>query len=123
MKLSTGIDIIEIDRVTKTCERKNFVDRFFTNYEIDYAYGRGRQKHASLAGIFAAKEAFVKALGTGFRTGKWQEIEIRHDELGAPHLILYGEYKNIFEKKDFTQMHLSISHSKNYAVANVILQG
>ncbi len=83
MKL--GNDIIEIDRIRCAIEKsKSFRERVYTSHEIDYCESRKKGCYESYAGIYAAKEAFIKALGTGMRHGSWQDIEIYHDELGAP---------------------------------------
>ena len=118
-----GIDIIEIDRVRRLADREiKGSPRFYTNGEIDYCCGHGKQQYASFAGIFSAKEAFVKALGTGFRFGQWQEIEVLHDKWGAPYIMLQGTYQAMAEKRQIDYIHLSISHSRDYAVAEIILE-
>ena len=77
MKL--GNDIIEIDRIRCAIEKsKSFRDRVYTSHEIDYCESRKKGRYESYAGIYAAKEAFIKALGTGMRHGSWQDIEIYH---------------------------------------------
>lgn len=122
--IKNGIDIIEIERVRFLADlHMKKGARFFTLKEIAYCQGKGKQGYASFAGIFAAKEAFVKALGTGFRLGTWTEIEVDHDEWGAPFFQISGEYKAILAESGAKRVHLSISHSKYYAVAQVILEG
>ena len=118
MKL--GTDIIEIARIEQAVAKDTFDKRVYTAHELDYAKSRGKQKAASLAGMYAAKEAFVKALGIGFRQGTFQDIEIRRDEYGAPFIQLSGVFKDIFDQKGFTSLELSISHCRDYAVATVI---
>lgn len=118
-----GIDIIEIDRVRRLADREmNGTHRFYTEDEIAYCCNHGKQQYASFAGIFSAKEAFVKALGTGFRFGQWQEIEVCHDQWGAPSIVLQGTYREMAEQRQIGQIHLSISHSQAYAVAEIILE-
>ncbi len=87
--IRVGTDIIEIHRMEQAIERDSFLQRVFTEYERNYAWGRNKQAAASFAGIFAAKEACVKALGTGFRHGSWQNIEITHDAWGGTCSYLY----------------------------------
>ncbi|MDU4763762.1 MAG: holo-ACP synthase [Veillonella sp.] len=122
MKL--GNDIIEIERIRQAIERSSsFVERVYTPYEIDYCESRNKGRYESFAGIYAAKEAFIKALGTGMRHGSWQDIEIYHDELGAPLIRLQDTFKNIYETLGYTNIHVSISHCKEYAMSTVILEG
>ena len=122
MKL--GNDIIEIERIRQAIERSSsFVERVYTPHEIDYCESRNKGRYESFAGIYAAKEAFIKALGTGMRHGSWQHIEIYHDELGAPLIRLQDTFKNIYETLGYTNIHVSISHCKEYAMSTVILEG
>jgi holo-[acyl-carrier protein] synthase len=124
MILSIGIDIVAVYRIRKTIARTpRFVDRVFTKDERAYCEGRGVGAFQSYAGRFAAKEAFLKALKTGWR-GKitWTEIEVVIDELGAPELKLYGEAENLLKSRECDRVHLSISHTEEYAIAEVILE-
>ena len=122
MKL--GNDIIEIERIRQAIERSSlFVERVYTPHEIDYCESCNKGRYESFAGIYAAKEAFIKALGTGMRHGSWQDIEIYHDELGAPLIRLQDTFKNIYETLGYTNIHVSISHCKEYAMSTVILEG
>lgn len=122
MKL--GNDIIEIDRIRCAIEKsKSFRDHVYTSHEIDYCESRKKGCYESYAGIYAAKEAFIKALGTGMRHGSWQDIEIYHDELGAPLIRLQDIFKEIYETLGYTEIHVSISHCKEYAMSTVILEG
>ena len=122
MKL--GNDIIEIERIRQAIERSSsFVERVYTPHEIDYCESRNKGRYESFAGIYAAKESFIKALGTGMRHGSWQDIEIYHDELGAPLIRLQDTFKNIYETLGYTNIHVSISHCKEYAMSTVILEG
>lgn len=122
MKL--GNDIIEIERIRQAIERSSsFVERVYTPHEIDYCESRNKGRYESFAGIYAAKEAFIKALRTGMRHGSWQDIEIYHDELGAPLIRLQDTFKNIYETSGYTNIHVSISHCKEYAMSTVILEG
>ena len=122
MKL--GNDIIEIDRIRCAIEKsKSFRERVYTSHEIDYCESRKKGCYESYAGIYAAKEAFIKALGTGMRHGSWQDIEIYHNELGAPLIRLQDTFKEIYETLGYTEIHVSISHCKEYAMSTVILEG
>lgn len=118
-----GLDIIEISRVDQALLKGNFKNRVFTSNEISYCEGRGKNYKSSFAGIYAAKEALVKAFGTGFIGGSWQEIEIRKTEMGQPYIILYGYWLKMMKDREVKNIFLSISHSKDNAVAEVILEG
>lgn len=122
MKL--GNDIIEIDRIRQAIEKSSsFKARVYTIHEIEYCKSRNKECYESFAGIYAAKEAFIKALGTGMRYGSWQDIEIYHDEWGAPLIRLQDTFKDIYETLGYTDIHVSISHCKDYAMSTVILEG
>ena len=124
MIVSTGIDIIEVERIRETIGRTpRFVDRVFTKSERAYCEGKGEAMWQSYAGRYAAKEAFLKALKTGWR-GKitWQDVEIVSDPDGVPLLNITGEAKKILAKHLANRTHLSISHTKDHAVAQVILE-
>lgn len=116
-----GTDIIEINRIAKAVAKDSFRCRVFTTAEQAYCLSRGKQSNASFAGIYAAKEAFVKALGTGFRKGTWQDMEVYHDELGAPKLRCTGIFGAMVAQSGVTTVALSISHCRDYAVATVLL--
>ncbi|MDY3983018.1 MAG: holo-ACP synthase [Veillonellaceae bacterium] len=122
--LGLGTDIIEINRIERACRKESFCKRVFTGAELAYAASRHKQKMASLAGIFAAKEAFVKALGLGMRLGSWQDMEVVHTNLGAPVLKVKDTFKEELEKRfgKAPSLYLSISHSQAYAVAQIIIE-
>jgi len=124
MILSIGIDIAEVYRIRDTIARTpRFSARVFTDAEREYCESKGAAAAQSYAGRFAAKEAFLKALKTGWR-GKiaWQDIEIVLDENGAPSLNITGEAAVILEKLGANRVHLSMSHTTEHAVAEVILE-
>jgi len=114
-----GTDIIEVKRIEESIERfgQRFLDRIFSMDEQAYClHHRDASRH--FAGRFAAKEAIVKALGTGFRDGiGWLDIEIQNDAHGKPIVQLSSRLKETF---DSPQIHLSISHGKDYAIAFAI---
>jgi holo-[acyl-carrier protein] synthase len=120
MTLASGVDIIEISRVKLVLERygQRFLDRVYTAGEI--AYCRGRP--SNLAARFAAKEATMKALGTGVRGVNWKDIEVVRQESGAPSVLLHGRGKSRAERLGVRDISLSLSHSRDYAVAFVVLQ-
>jgi holo-[acyl-carrier protein] synthase len=124
MIVSIGVDIVEVYRIHETIERTpRFVERVFTPYEIDYCESKGAAAAQSYAGRFAAKEAFLKALKTGWR-GKitWHDMEIRSDADGVPSLEIMDEARKIMNTLGATHIHLSISHTTEHAVAQVILE-
>ncbi|HRI03254.1 MAG TPA: holo-ACP synthase [Pyrinomonadaceae bacterium] len=124
MIVSIGIDIAEVYRIRDTIARTpRFVARVFTGSEREYCESKGAAAAQSYAGRFAAKEAFLKALKTGWR-GKiaWQNIEIVLDENGAPSLNITGEAAVLLEKLGANRVHLSMSHTTEHAVAEVILE-
>ncbi|MGE4283104.1 MAG: holo-ACP synthase [Clostridia bacterium] len=122
MIIGTGIDIVETERISRAIIRSNhFVNRFFSTNEQLYFQERNN-RYEVIAGNFAAKEAFSKALGTGIRNFALKDIEVLRDSLGKPYMNLYNEAQHIVEKIGATRIHISISHCKNYAVAHVILE-
>jgi|TARA_B100000745_G_C19995640_1_gene337775 holo-[acyl-carrier protein] synthase len=118
--LTTGVDIIEIPRIKQTFDRygERFLKRVFTPDEIAYCRGRA----PNLAGRFAAKEATMKALGTGVRGVSWKDIEVIRAESGAPSVKLHGRAKARAERLQVVEISLSISHSREFAVAFVVAQ-
>lgn len=120
MGTSLGIDIIEIDRIRRTLERwPRTAARLFTERERAYCEGRG-DPAAHYAARFAAKEATAKALGRWLR---WQDVEIANDPTGRPRLLVYGEAAALAGVSEGNQLIVSLSHSRDYAVASVLLVG
>lgn len=119
----TGVDIIDIPRIKKMVDKDNpFIEKLFTETETRYCESKFR-KEIHYAARFAAKEAFFKALGTGWRGGmKWTDISIENDSLGKPGITLQGKTLEYFKEKNLERIHLSISHTKEYAVAFVIIE-
>ena len=123
--IGCGIDLVKIERIEKIIKRwgNNFNSRIFTPLERDYCEKKKNNKFQSYAGKFAAKEALLKALGLGLRGGNWKEIEIRNNELGQPIIDTSGKLKNIALTKGVKKYFITISHTKEYAIAQVILEG
>lgn len=120
-----GVDLARIDRFRRLLEADKLavVDRIFTVGEKAYALAR-KDPAPHLAARFAAKEAFLKALGLGLRDGiSWQQMEVTRDELGKPSLQLTGRAAEIYQKQGFCRLLLSYSHDGEYAFATVILEG
>jgi holo-[acyl-carrier protein] synthase len=122
--VSIGIDIIEVVRIREVLLRTpRFAERVFTAAERAYCDSRGAVSAQHYAARFAAKEAALKALQTGWRGGiSWQDVEVSARESGAPYLVFSGECLNILEKFGATATHLSISHTSEHAIAQVILE-
>jgi len=123
MILGIGTDIVEVARIKKAASRLRFVDKCFTDGEMAHCIAKKTSKYQSMAGLFAAKEAVAKAIGSGFRGFLPRDIEIIHDEKGAPrvklskHILLPGGSNSGGE----TKIMLSISHEKHYATAIALL--
>jgi len=122
--VSIGIDIIEVERIREVLLRTpRFAERVFTPSERAYCDSRGAGAAQHYAARFAAKEAALKAFQTGWRGGiSWQDVEISARESGAPFLIFYGPVHLLFEKSGATAAHLSISHTTQHAIAQVVLE-
>ena len=121
MKLRTGVDLIEIDRIGEVVRRhgSRYLDRIYTRPEQE----QSRQNTQSLAGRFAAKEAVAKALGTGIGDVGWLDIEILGDEQNAPTLVLSGAAKKRADELGLVEWSVSISHSMTHAVAFAVAIG
>ena len=121
MKIKCGVDIIEISRVKESIESlgERFINRVFTEKEIEYCESKKMQKYQHYAARFAAKEAVFKAISK-ILNGKyditWKDIEVLNDENGRPYIKLSEQFANKIEDID-----ISISHCKEYAVANVVV--
>jgi holo-[acyl-carrier protein] synthase len=125
MILGIGTDMIEIGRIERSIEQfgQRFLDRIFTPGEI--AYCQQKKKHAaeSYAARFAAKEAGAKALGTGISRGiTWKEIEVRRKPGGPPTLHLSGRALKRADHLGIGRLSLSLTHSRNLAMAVVIAE-
>jgi len=121
LKIKTGIDLIEIQRLQNLSPsiRKRFMDRVYTKSELVLI----NESLISAAGRFAAKEAVAKALGCGIGVIRWQDIEILEGESGEPILHLHGKAQRISRRKGFKQWSISISHTAQYATAVAIVYG
>jgi len=117
---SLGIDIIEIDRIRRALERwPRMATRLFTERERVYCERRG-DPASHYAARFAAKEATAKALGRWLR---WQEVEVARDPSGRPRLLVYGDAAALARVSEGNQLIVSLSHSRDYAVASVLVVG
>ncbi len=115
-----GIDIIEIDRIRQAVTKNNrFIDRIFTVNEKEIFEEKNYLPH-TIAGFFAAKEAVAKALGTGIRNMEWKDIEILKDPLGKPYVKLHNNARDLAYSMNIDKVLISISHSKENAVAQAM---
>lgn len=114
--MMVGIDLVYVPRIAALLKKGPFLKRFFTDQERDY-FDR-RSSPAVVAGNFAVKEAFSKALGTGIRDFALKDIEVLRDEMGKPLIHLHGK----LEERSFRLLECSISHDGDYATAIVIME-
>jgi holo-[acyl-carrier protein] synthase len=125
MILGTGIDIIEVARIASSYEKfgERFVNRILLPDEITYCLSH-RNPAPFLAVRFAAKEAVSKAFGTGIGAQLgWQDMEICKKESGEPFVVLHGKGKKLLESRGARRLHISLSHTENYAAATAVLEG
>ncbi len=116
MIIGIGTDLIEIQRIKKACEKEAFFVRCFTEKERELI----GKNYTKAAGNFAVKEAVSKAFGTGVRGFELADIEVLRDELGKPYVILYRNALIIAKKEKINKLHISISNTKDYALAYVV---
>jgi holo-[acyl-carrier protein] synthase len=123
MILGLGTDIAEVPRILKSIQNISFKERVFSKAEIEYCETKAN-KEESYTARFAAKEAFFKALGTGWRGGMaFNEVEVWNDDLGKPTLNILGNTAEIVKERNIKTIHVSLSHIKDVAMATVILEG
>lgn len=123
--LGIGTDIVECLRIAQMIERHGelFINRVYTPHEIRYCQSR-KQATQHFAGRWAAKEAILKALGTGWRRGiSWRDIEVRNDQSGRPVVGLRGGARDIVEQRGIREMLVSISHCRSHATAYALALG
>lgn len=124
MILGVGIDIIEVGRIASSYERfgERFLKRILKPEEIKYCLSN-KNPAPFLAARFAAKEAVSKAFGTGIGSKiSWQDIEIKKEVSGKPYIVLHENGLKLMKEMGAKKMHISISHTENYAVAMAILE-
>ncbi|HEY3929524.1 MAG TPA: holo-[acyl-carrier-protein] synthase [Candidatus Koribacter sp.] len=124
MIVGTGIDIVEVPRIAKSIERfrERFLNRVFTTAEIAYCDSKVNRMER-FAARFAAKEAAMKAIGTGMRGGvTWRDFEVGREPSGRPVMLLHGKAAQVAERLGARRTHLSVSHTEEHAVAYVVLE-
>lgn len=125
MIVAIGTDLVDLDRLEKSIERSGdaFIDKILTNDERKYCEGRAVPLQ-SIGARFAAKEAVMKCLGTGWAHGiGFRDIEVQKEESGRPHILLHGEAKVIAKRLGIAKIHLSLSHTNGHAIAYVLAEG
>lgn len=121
MIVGIGNDIIEIERIEKAISKEGFKNKIYTQRELENIEKRGNRTE-TYAGIFSAKEAISKAIGTGVREFSLIDLEILNDDLGKPYVVVSEKLDKILKnKKESYQIEISISHSKKYATAMAII--
>ena len=121
MIVGIGNDIIEIERIEKAISKEGFKNKVYTQRELENIEKRGNRTE-TYAGIFSAKEAISKAIGTGVREFFLTDLEILNDDLGKPYVVVSEKLDKILKtKKEDYQIEISISHSRKYATAMAII--
>ena len=121
MIVGIGNDIIEIERIEKAISKESFKNKVYTQRELENIEKRG-DRVETYAGIFSAKEAISKAIGTGVREFSLTDLEILNDDLGKPYVVVSEKLDKIIKsKKEDYQIEISISHSKKYVIAMAII--
>lgn len=122
MIIGIGTDIAEVPRIAKSIENNSFKEKVFSKKEISYCETKAN-KAESFAARFAAKEAFFKALGTGWRGGMaFNEVEVENDDLGKPTINVLGQTAEMLKDRKIRIIHVSLSHIKDVAMATVVLE-
>jgi len=124
MIVGTGIDIAEVERIRQTIERfgRRFIERVFTADEIRYCESKANRIER-YAARFAAKEAAMKAIGTGWNRGvTWRDVEVRRSAGQRPTMSFHGRAAEFFAELGATRAHLSLTHTQEFAMAQVILE-
>lgn len=122
MVIGIGTDIIEIKRIKEAVTKNpRFIEKCFTVNEQEF-FNNKKNSFQSIAGTFAAKEAVSKALGTGFTIFELKDIEILRDKNGKPYVYIYNKAKETSDKLNISKILVTISHSREYAVAYALAQ-
>jgi len=123
MIIGMGIDFVSVSRITHWLQNEALCQRFFHPEELRYIHSSGVQAARSLAARFAAKEAFVKALGSGFAGLFLKDIRVKNEQSGRPQLILEGSAFDAMIGIGARWVHMSLTHEGDLAAAQVILEG
>lgn len=121
ISIEVGLDIVEIERIKKICERyKNFKERIYSHEELRQL-GNKKDVYASLAARFAAKEAFIKAIGGRYSGWNWKDVEVLYGINGKPEIRLKNKALEVALEKKVKEIKVSLSHTHKYAVAVVVI--
>ena len=124
--MKIGVDIVDVVRMEKFIQNERFLNKYFTDYEIKYVHKKDRSSRSTqaLAGIYAAKEAFLKALGIGIGGGiDLNEIEVNHTKLGKPIIrVITPKAQIVLTKLEVTNIDVSISHTDEVCIANCLIE-
>ncbi|MDD4236997.1 MAG: holo-ACP synthase [Desulfotomaculaceae bacterium] len=122
--IGVGTDIVEIDRIKLAVERSGnrFLERIYTSEEITYCEAR-RDRFACYAARFAAKEAILKALGSGLAGCRWVEVEVSRIQGRPPGVLLHGAAAALADERGIGSFHITLSHSREFAVAFAVAAG
>lgn len=124
MIVGTGIDVVEVPRVAATIQRfgERFLQRIFTQGEIRYCQSKANRVER-FAARFAAKEAGMKALGTGWNRGvRWRDVEVQRQPGGRPTIVFHGKAAEFAQKLGTSRVAVSLTHTAAEAIAHVILE-
>lgn len=123
MIVGLGYDLLDVARVEKMLGHDfGLAETLFTTSEIRYCREK-RYPARHFAARFAAKEALLKALGTGYRNGvSWLHIEVRNDRQGRPGIVLHGKVEELAQTKNVARIHVSLTHTADYAAASIVLE-
>lgn len=124
--LGQGIDLVDTPRIERLLgeHEQRFLDRVFTAGERAYCEGGGKMRTQRYAARFAAKEAVLKVLGTGWSGGiAWTDVEVVKEATGQPRVKLHGEAAKVAKQRGITRLHISLSHLRGHALASVIGEG
>ena len=123
MIVGVGLDVCDIARMEALLADGRFLGRFFAPEEQEYIENKGKGAARTMAGIFAAKEALVKALGTGFGSLAPADVEITHDASGTPAYLINEKTRSALQARGAQSAFLSVTHDGDYAMATAILEG
>jgi len=118
-----GVDIVQVKRMERWIENTQLLERYFNSEELLIIQSRGKSAAQSLAARFAAKEAFVKALGTGFLNISLKDITVCAEQNGKPFIKLSSAAREAFENSGAQKIFVSLSHERENAIAMIVLEG
>ncbi len=121
MIIGVGVDIVQVNRIAKNIENQKFIDKIYTSNEKAYLKKKN-YSHQTAAGLFVAKEAVSKSLGTGILGFNITDIEITKDEHDKPEILLHNNAQKIAIDKGIDKINISISHEKDYAIAFAVAE-